>query len=112
MNSKNKGFLEELCVKESSNLISLENFRTAGFSITAMLGWYSPNQSKSDQTSTYQSPSHTKLLHSLHERLTPLLLLEVKIFNKKISPFFCLWCTFVQEVTIYHHESLSQAEKF
>ena len=57
MNSKDKAFLEKFCVKESSNLIGLENLETAGFSITAVLGWYSPCQSKSDQIFTHQSPS-------------------------------------------------------
>ena len=41
------------CVKESSNLIGLENFVTAVFSIIAGLGWYSP------------------FLHSPRESLTP-----------------------------------------
>ena len=56
MNSKDKAFLEKFCVKESSNLIGLENFGATGFSITAMLGWCSPHQPKSDQISTHQSP--------------------------------------------------------
>ena len=44
----------KLCVKESLNLIGLENFRAAGFSITARLRRHSPYQSKSDQISIHQ----------------------------------------------------------
>ena len=47
----------KFCVKESPNLIGLQNFGASGFSITAELGWCSPNRSKSDQISTHQSPS-------------------------------------------------------
>ena len=46
----------EICVKESSSLIGLENIVAAGFSITAGLGWCSSYQSKSNQISTHQSP--------------------------------------------------------
>ena len=35
-------FMLKLCVKESSDLIGLENFLAAVFSIIAELGWYSP----------------------------------------------------------------------
>ena len=38
MNSKDKFFLNKFRVKESSLLISLENFGAAGFSITGGLG--------------------------------------------------------------------------
>ena len=34
MNSKDKDFLEKFCVKESSNLIGLENF-----GVTGWVGW-------------------------------------------------------------------------
>ena len=44
----------KLCVKESPNLIDLENFGDAGFSITARFRWHSPYQSKSDQISIHQ----------------------------------------------------------
>ena len=70
MNSKDKATLEKFCVKESSNLICLGNFWAAGVSSTAVLGWYFPNQSKSDRMSTHRSPPHTKFLHSPHESLT------------------------------------------
>ena len=33
MNSKDKAFLKKFCVKESSNLISPENFRATGLSM-------------------------------------------------------------------------------
>ena len=46
----------KFCVKESPNLIGLEDFGVAGFFITAELRWCSPYQSKSDQISTHQSP--------------------------------------------------------
>ena len=69
MNSKDKAFLEKFCVKESSNLIGLENLGTAGFSITAVLGWYSPCQSKSDQIFTHQSLSPPPLPHT-HTKLS------------------------------------------
>ena len=42
----------KFCVKESPNLIGLENFGAARFSITAELAWCSPSQSKSDQPPT------------------------------------------------------------
>ena len=38
INSKDKAFLENFCVNESSNLTGLENFWAAGFSITARFG--------------------------------------------------------------------------
>ena len=38
MNSKDKSFLEKFYVKESNNMISLENFGAGGFSITTELG--------------------------------------------------------------------------
>ena len=44
----------KLCVKESLNLIGPENFRAAGFSITARLRRHSPYQSKRDQISIHQ----------------------------------------------------------
>ena len=47
------------CLKESKNLIGLENFVAAVFSMIAGLVWYSP------------------FLQSPHESLTPILLLEV-----------------------------------
>ena len=60
-------------MKESSSLIGFENFGAAKFSITTMLGWYYPRQSKIDQISTHQRPlTHTKFLHSPHESLTSL----------------------------------------
>ena len=46
----------KFCVRESSNLIGLENFVVAGFSITARLGWCSSHHLKSDQISSHQSP--------------------------------------------------------
>ena len=42
-------------VKESSNLIGLENLGNTGFSITAGLEWCFLHQSKSDQLPTHES---------------------------------------------------------
>ena len=59
----------KFCVKESSNLIGLENFGAAGFFIRAGLGLWSPCQSESDQISPdsppfpHQTFTFTKFLH-------------------------------------------------
>ena len=34
----------------------------------------------------------------------------IKIFDNKMSQFFCLQCTLLQELAIYDHESQLQAE--
>ena len=68
----------KFCVKESPNLIGLENFEAAGFSFTVGLGWCSPYQSKSDQISTRQSPpTTTPTPHFYIHQIFILLLLEV-----------------------------------
>ena len=46
MNSKNKAFLEKICVEESSNLIGLENFGATGFSIIAWFWGGTPTVSQ------------------------------------------------------------------
>ena len=53
-------------VKESPNLVGLENVWAAEFAITRRSGWCSPYQSKSDHISTHQSLPHPylKFLHS------------------------------------------------
>ena len=33
-------------------------------------------------------------------------------FLGNLKKFFCLWCTFLEELTIHDHESLLQAENF
>ena len=54
MNSKDKSFLEKFYVKESNNMISLENFGAGGFPL--QLGWGdTPPSVKRDQISTHQS---------------------------------------------------------
>ena len=45
-------------VKESSNLIGLENFGNTGFSITTGLEWCFLHQPKSDQVATHESLPH------------------------------------------------------
>ena len=107
----------KFCVKESSNLIGLENFGAAGFFITAGLGQCSPYQSESDQISPDPQTYYITLL-----------LLDVgiktkngyknfqqqnkSIFLGNLYKIFCLWCTFLQELVIHDHEGLLQAEKF
>ena len=66
----------KFCVKESPNLIGLENFEAAWFSFTAGLGQCSPYQSKSDQISTRQSPP-TPTPHFYIHQIFTLLLLDV-----------------------------------
>ena len=70
MNSKDKSFLEKFYVKESNNMISLENFGAGGFSITTGLGCYSPISEKGPNLYPSES-SHKKILHSPQENLTP-----------------------------------------
>ena len=116
----------KFCVKESSNLIGLENFGAAGFFITAGLGQCSPYQSESDQISPdpdpflHQSFTFTKILHHYYLKLG----IKTKngyknfqqqnksIFLGNLYKIFCLWCTFLQELVIHDHEGLLQAEKF
>ena len=113
-------------VKQSSNLIGLENFGAAGFFITAGLGQCSPYQPESDQISTDPRPISPPKFY-IHYVFT-LFLLEVgiktkngyKIFQRQnksiflgnLYKIFCLWCAFLQELVIHDHEGLLLAEKF
>ena len=84
----------KFCVKEPCSLIALEKFGAARFSITAVLEWCSPHQSKSDQIDPSESPTPSFYIHQFFT----LSLLEIedyclktkmvtKIFNNKISQF-------------------------
>ena len=77
INSKDKAFLEKFRVKESSNLIGLENFWATGCSIMAGLERYSLHQSKNDQISTHHSSSPNFYFLQIKALLT-LLLLEMR----------------------------------
>ena len=69
MNSRDKAILKKFCVKESSNLIDLECFGPAGFSVIAVLGCLPPLWIKK-WPNLHVSEFHTNFLHSSHESLT------------------------------------------
>ena len=110
----------KICVKESSNVIDLENFGMAGFFITAWLGQCSPYQSNLPRPPTPPN-------FYIHQVFT-LLLLEVgikrkncyknfqqqnkSIFLGNLYKIFCLRCTFLEELVIHDHDGLLRAEKF
>ena len=87
MNWRDKAILEKFCVKESSNLIGLEYFRPAGFSIIAVLGCLAPPpppnsppppppppyESKSEQISTYQSSTPIFYILPMKALLKPII---------------------------------------
>ena len=114
MNSKDKSFLEKFYVKESNNMISLENFGA-------------PPSVKRDQISTHQSHL-TKKFYILPKKtlLPPIITWGLKakngnknsqqenksVFLRNLYKLFCLCCTFLQEFTIHDHENLLQTEKF
>ena len=109
----------KFCVKESSNLIGLENLGAAGVFITAGQGQCSPNP----PSLPYQIFTFTKILHYFYLKLEikeQKQKMVIKIFqqqNKSIFlgnlyKTFCLWCTYLQDLVIHDHEDLLQAEKF